>query len=158
SDIVDGSSTETAVDYGGNLYLRVTKRIQPNANPITISSETYSNPDQFNRPQKVTYLDGTVAYTYYGCCGGQTNVGKDGTHTDYIYDALRRQIGVVQTNLGIVTINGLDALGNVLTVTRVGSDDSAILQQSTSYDSAGRIHSQYNPLDGLTTYDYANGG
>ncbi|MCL4181778.1 MAG: hypothetical protein KJ072_29090, partial [Verrucomicrobia bacterium] len=88
----------------GPLIFRGTKDI---ASMIVTSSATYSSLDAFDRPQRVTYLDGTFADTYYSCCGIDQTIDRDGATTQFTYDALGRQ--VTSTRYGITITNILDA-------------------------------------------------
>jgi YD repeat-containing protein len=152
--ILDGTVTTTTVDSGGNLVSRITYNIDPN---VLLVSEQYTNPDSHGRPQRINNLmDGTYTETIYGCCGVSQTRDKEGAITEYEYDALRRQREVRQVSLGITITNDFDAAGNVISVTRLaGNPLTAIVQQRSSYDVAGRLKAQFNVSDGITKYQYS---
>lgn len=145
--IIDGTRTVTIKGSVGQMISRTVWDI---ATGITLESETYSDYDEFNRPQKVTYLDGTESDTTYGCCGVDTTTDKDGVMTEYLYDSLNRQYGYVRN--GIMTENIMDPAGNVVMERRTGTDSSQIVMHTAVYDHAGRTSSETNALNGATVY------
>ncbi|MCL4181754.1 MAG: hypothetical protein KJ072_28970, partial [Verrucomicrobia bacterium] len=105
TNIVAGTRTTSVIDLLGRPVSRTTvEKVTPS---IVLSSETFSLPDDYGRPQRVTYLDGTFAETYYSCCGIDQTIDRDGATTQFTYDALGRQ--VTSTRYGITITNILDA-------------------------------------------------
>ena len=145
--ITDGTRTVTVKGSVGQMISRTVTDI---LSGITVSTETYSNYDEFNRPRRVTYLDGTYSDTTYSCCGVDTTTDRDGVVTQYLYDALKRQDAYVRH--GIMFRNILDAEGRVLVQKRIGTDTSEIVLGQTTYDVAGRVSTEINGLNGTTTY------
>ncbi len=148
NDIIDGTRIVTVKGSVGQLVSRTVIDI---ASGITLSTEDYSsNYDEFNRPQHVTYLDGTSEDTIYDCCGVESTTDRDGVVTTYLYDDLKRQDGFIRH--GITFRNTLDAEGRVLSQKRTGTDNSQITLSQATYDISGRISTEVNGLNGTTTY------
>jgi RHS repeat-associated protein len=145
--IVDGTETITILGPVGQLVSRTQIDI---ASSITTSQETYGEYDEFNRPQSVTYLDGTSNITAYACCGISLTIDRDGVVTYYQYDAAKRQVAT--TRLGVTTTNALDSVGNVLRSVRIGSDSSSVILSQSKYDLSGELVAETNALWGVTTY------
>jgi YD repeat-containing protein len=83
---------------------------------------------------------------------------RDGTLTQYYYDALNRPTVVVNVSLGLTTSNVFNAAGQVLQTLRVGSDGSRVTNSMAVYDLAGQLTAQTNALGGATTYAYGFDG
>src|SRR6267154_4119460 len=115
-----------------------------------IAQSTYSNFDDFGRPGRVTYLDGSYEDTQYACCGIDSTTDRDGVTTTYLRDAAKRQIG--QSRLGILATNLLSPAGQVLKSLRVGTDNSVIVLNQAQYDVAGGLVNETNALSGVTSY------
>src|SRR5258706_6224313 len=147
TNIVDGTKTYTVLGPVGQLISRTVIDI---VSGITNSSEVYSDYDGYNRPRKVSYLDSTSTWTDYGCCGPINETNREGTAIAYYKDALQRQAATQMNN--ITSTNVLDAAGNLLKRTRIGSDGSQITQATNAYDSAGRRVSSTDALGNTTTY------
>ncbi len=152
--IVDGTRTITIKNSVGRIISRTVKDLVASRTPseITLSSETYSDYDEFNRPRRITYLDGTHTETYYGCCGVNTTTDRDGVVTQYIYDALHRQYGYIRN--GIKYENIMNPAGQVIKELRTGSDTppTVVTNRTAGYDLAGRLNSETNALNGKTSY------
>ncbi|MBI2927417.1 MAG: hypothetical protein HYY24_17105 [Verrucomicrobia bacterium] len=151
--ITSGTRTISTNTPAGPLLGVVTKDI---ASGFTLDSRAYSNFDEQGRPTKVTFLDGTFELTSYACCGVDTTTDRDGVTTQYWYDAAKRQ--VASTRLNITSTNLLDAAGNGLVSKRIGSDLSSITNSQAAYDTAGRMTSGINALNGTTTYSETTDG
>ena len=149
--IDDGIKTVTVTGPVGEMISKTTTDI---ASQVTIGSETYGAYDEFDRPQLVTYLDGTSNQTHYACCGLDFTVDRDGVVTQYHYDAIKRQTGY--TRDGVTTSNVLDAAGQVIKTIRIGTDTSQILTEQSRYDLAGVVTSETNALYGGTTFIETN--
>ncbi len=145
--IIDGTQSITVIGSLGQALSRTTVDI---ASGIVVAQETYSNFDQFNCPQRVTYLDGTYRDITYGCCAVDSERDRDGTVTTYTYDALKRLL--TTTRNGITTINNYDAAGNVLSTMRKGTDSTQITLNSATYDLAGRQTHSTDAMNNPTDY------
>ena len=146
-NVLDGTRTVTVQNQNGAI---VSSTIQDKASSITLSSETYSNPDEFGRFRRVTHLDGTYEDTQYACCGLDLTIDRDGVVTQYEYDATGRQ--VASTRLNIKTTNILNSASQVLATKRIGSDGSVITLSQSAYNDAGEVARETNALNGVTTY------
>jgi RHS repeat-associated protein len=154
--VLDGTQTTTTVgDWGQPISVQVLDL----SSQLLTGSDTYGSYDSLRRPLIVTHdLERTTEQYTYSCCGLDTYVDRDGTTNQYFYDAAKRQIASLR--LGILTSNVLDAAGNVLQSIRFGSDGSPVLLSQTAYDYAGRIVSETNALNGVTSHSetYASNG
>jgi len=151
--ITDGTKTVTVTGSVGQLISRTVSDI---ISGVLLSREIYSNYDEFNRPGRVTYLDGTYEDTQYACCGIDSTTDRDGVVTSYWYDDLKRR--TASTRLGITTTNLLDAAGNVLKTTRIGSNNWQIVVQRAGYNLAGERTFVTNALNGVTSFTEAING
>jgi hypothetical protein len=147
--IQNGTQTVTVTGTVGEMISRTVKDITGGTVGITLSSETYSNYDGYQRPQRVTYLDGTYEDTAYGCCGVNTTTDRDGVTTQYLYDSLKRT--VASTRLGITTTNVLDAAGHTVQTRRIGTDGSTNILRSSGYAATGELTSSTNAFNGVTS-------
>lgn len=144
--IIAGTRTVTVKGHVGQLISRTVSDI---ASTLTLATESYSDLDEFNRPRRVDYMDGTFSTTTYGCCGIDSTTDRDGVQTTYLYDGLKRQDGYIQH---LITIrNTLDPEGRILVTKRTGTDSSQIVTYQAKYDLAGRLSSETNALLGRTT-------
>lgn len=147
NSIIDGTRTVTVLGKVGQIFSRAVVDIVTGA---TNSSEYYEDFDNFNRPRKITYLDGTFAWTDHGCCGPVTETNRDGTTIIYYRDALKREVGV-QKN-GIIRSNIFDLAGNIIKKTRTGTNGNTINIGRFSFDSIGRQLASTNAMGDVTTY------
>lgn len=150
SNIVDGTKSIEVVGAVGQLF---SKTIFDIANGILLSSETYGEHDSYNRPRKVSYLDGTHTWTDYGCCGPITETNREGTVIYHYKDALKRHAAVKKND--ITTTNVFDAAGNLLRTMRIGSDASKITNAVHTYDTARRRLTSRDALANTTTFTEA---
>ncbi|MGO8931763.1 MAG: RHS repeat domain-containing protein [Limisphaerales bacterium] len=148
TNIVDGTQTVTLTGPAGELDSRTVVDV---ASTITIVQDTYTYNDNLNQSYTVWHLDGTYESVQYACCGIDTTTDRDGTVTQYSYDALKRQ--AASTRNGITTTNVLDAAGNTLATIRIGTDSSPITLRQHAYDTAGGLVSDTNALNGWTSYN-----
>jgi RHS repeat-associated protein len=161
SYIVDGTSNWTVLNSAGYTVYSVSYDV---ASGIMLSQDTYTNFDDFSRPQQVVHLDGTTNVTQYACCGLDFTTDSDGVQTQYLYDPSKRQIGYhkIYNGSAIAYTNALDAAGRVLQSIRVGTDSTPITTSQSQYDLAGEVISQTNALNGPTarsrTHDGTTGG
>ena len=147
TNIVDGTKSVTVLGAYGQLISKTTTDI---ASVLLTASESYSDFDSFNRPRRVTFIDGTSTWSDYGCCGPITQSNREGTYLTNFLDAARRVAAVKQN--GITQTNVLDPDGRVLQRVRVGSDGSQILQATNGYDLSGRLVLTRDALGNPTTY------
>jgi YD repeat-containing protein len=144
--VVDGTQTVT-IQNGSHLISRTTSDI---GSGLQLSAETVTSSDDFGRPTRIDYSDGTFETLSYACCGLDTQTDVSGIQTVRTYDLLGRVTDVARAGLTSHTV--YDAEGRVLSVSRIGSDNSEIVQQTNAYDLAGRLISSKDPLNRQTTY------
>jgi len=147
TNIVDGSRLVSILGRFGQL---VTVTETDIISGITNFVEFYSDYDAYNRPRKITYMDGTFSWKDSGCCGAETVTNREGTVITYLRDNMKRKTGTKQN--GITTTNVLDAAGNIVRTIRIGSNGTQIVQQSASYDTTGRMVASTNALGAVTSY------
>jgi|GEM_PF-4872593 len=149
--IVDGTQTVTTTDGFGH---QASQTVTDIASGLTISSATTTEIDSYGRPTTITYNDGTTEHTVYGCCGVDSQTGRDGITTSYAYDALSRVHS--ETRNGITQIYTYDPNGNTLKTTKVGTDGTTqIVESQATYDLAGRQITAKDALNYSTTYAYS---
>ena len=147
TNIVDGTKTLTVTGPTGYLISVTAIDI---TSGITNGLETYTDYDPLNRPQRVTFLDGTTMFTVYGCCGAATITNREGTVITYDRDSLQRQVSTTLNS--ITTSNYLDAAGHLIRATRRGSDSTTITNSSATYDNAGNRLTSTDAIGYTTTY------
>jgi RHS repeat-associated protein len=148
TDVVVGTMDVTTTNLTSNSAVGVTTSDIATASQLSYWTATQS--DQWGRPTTIAYSDGTTDYRSYACCGLASETDREGITTSYNYDLAGRLVST--TRAGVTTLNGYDADGRLLTVTRQGSDGSAIVQQTNSYDLAGRKISSADAMGRITTY------
>ena len=147
TDIVDGTTTITVTDPTGNPLSETTSDI---VSGLLLNSSITTEQDEFGRPTRIDYLDGTFTTTTYSCCGIDSQTDREGITTTYTHDALKRVAS--STRVGITTLTSYDAESHALTTTRQGSDNSQIITNTSTYDVAGRLTSSKDTLHQTTTY------
>lgn len=115
-----------------------------------LTSEVATIADSFGRPTRIDHLDGTFELRGYDCCGLDMVTDRQGTSTHFHYNDLA-QIDR-ETRAGIAQQRGLDPDGRLLSVTRIGTDDSEIITESHSYDLSGRLISSRDGMSRETTF------
>jgi RHS repeat-associated protein len=173
-----GSSTLDSVSY----TFDANGRPYSTSMPCSISpAQTCSTPkttqtyDALNRPLQTTDGGGgTVSYSYSGndvlLTMGPAPTGENTKQRQLEYDSLGRLTSVceitsilpgngscAQTNAktGYWTKYSYDALGNLLIVTQNAQASSGSQQTRTyAFDAMGRLTSETNPENGVTTYTY----
>jgi RHS repeat-associated protein len=75
---------------------------------------------------------------------------RDGIESEHAYDELKRRIETTRAGVTIKTV--YDAESQVVKVTRIGSDNSEIVQQHDDFDLAGRLATTTNALNQQTSY------
>jgi RHS repeat-associated protein len=146
-NVVDGQSTTSTTNTQGQ---QVAETVSDVASGLTISSWVATGFDATGRPTRIDYADGTYETRTYACCGLASLRDRGGIVTTYTYDALGRQI--TTTRAGITTQTNYDAAGRVTSRVRIGSDASAMTQETNTYDAAGRQTERRDALSRLTTY------
>lgn len=147
TDIVHGRRTVTFTSASGQLTSETVTDI---ASTLELSSWTATEFDSVNRPTRFDFTDGTYTTRSFACCGLASERDRTGIVTSYTYDALGNQI--TSTRSGITTSTTYDAEGRVKTVTRIGTDSSTQLQETNTYDLAGRLTSRKDALDRETLF------
>jgi RHS repeat-associated protein len=163
-------TTTRTLNSSGSIIGRVEEQVDPLSRMVSrktyhgptgadtlIGEEQYSDPDEFFRPTKVTYLDGTTSVTVkQDCCSAAYSVDRDGLTNTYSYDALKRLVST--TRLGVTTSNLLDAADRVLAQTRRGTNGNLITLRTLGYDAANRIIRETNALAAVTAYSHVVDG
>jgi RHS repeat-associated protein len=156
TNILSGSITITTRGKYGEMQ---TNRTIDIASGITTALEVHSSPDQFARPTRVDYLDGTYrTVSFDDCCALQSETDREGTTSTHYYDNLRRKRATVRA--GITYTNHLDALGRAVAAKRRASNPTEILLRGLAYDAASRTTWSTNALGELTgrAYSYPGAG
>jgi hypothetical protein len=148
--IANGTETVTVLNTAGSPVSHAVRAIVNSTVGTLLSSESYTNFDQFGRPQRVIHLDGTFADTYYACCGVDNTTDRDGVFTQYYYDEMKRRVAT--TRLSITASNLMDAAGRIVKQVRKGSDGTSITLRQAAFDEADRLTAETNALGGVTLY------
>lgn len=149
--IIDGTEEISVFGSVGQMLSDNTVDI---ATGITLSLDIYGNFDTLNRPQQVTHLDGTTEYMQYACCGLDNATDRDGVTTFYTYDAMKRLVATSRLNITTTTV--LDSAGRTVGTVRTGTDASQITLSQSQYDLSGRLTTETNALNGVTSYSYSS--
>jgi RHS repeat-associated protein len=144
--IIDGLRTTTVTNAQG--YEAQSSK-QDVASTLTLEQWVATEFDDFGRPTRMDYADGTYETRSYACCGLSSSRDRQGRVATYEYDALGRAEYV--TRDGITLFTTYDADGRVKSVTRIGTDDSEIVQETNQYDLAGRLYERRDALNRLTS-------
>lgn len=148
--VSSGTSTTAITDIAGNLIAETVSDIESG---LTLSITTVTAHDVFGRPTAIDYNDGTMEAISYGCCGIDSRTDREGITTSYTYDAFKRVLS--ETRAGITTSYTYNAEGQILTRKRTGSDNSQILQETNTYDIAGRLVTNADGFSQTTTHAYS---
>jgi hypothetical protein len=135
TNIVDGTKTISTLGTLGQPLTNRVEAIRPGSTNILLSLDVYSLFDEFQRPQRVTHLDGSYEETYFSCCGVGSTRDRLGVTTYYLTDDLKRATGTQR--LGITTTNVLNAAGWVLETRRIGTNGNTITQARYQYEADG---------------------
>ena len=146
-DIIDGLRTVTLTSAAGQTTSETVTHISSN---LELSSWTATQFDGLNRPTRLDYTDGTFTTRDYACCGLSSTRDRSGLFTSYVYNGLGQQTDI--TSDGITIHTTYDADGRVKSVTRLGTDNSSMVQSTSVYDIAGRLIEQRDALNRLTTF------
>lgn len=147
SSVIDGTKSVTVVDHAGRDILSESTDC---ASDLRLSRMEQSVFDDFGRPTRSEYLDGSSTTTVYGCCGPDTVTDRDGIQTQYLYDDLKRVSYEIRA--GITTHYTYDVDGNVTSTVRIGSDNSQITLLTAAFDDRGRLLSSTDALSHTTTF------
>jgi RHS repeat-associated protein len=159
SYIVDGNLTMTVLNQGGNQISQQTYDVASN---LLTSAATTLATDTRGRPTLLQYLDGTTETTVYGCCGISSFTDREAITTSYTYDPYTKQV-IDITRAAITTQSTFDAAGNLMQTTRIGTDNSQIVQNASTFDTARRQTSSTPASNGsglnqtITNWDYFDG-
>jgi len=150
TNILCGTVTTTVVGLGAQVLTNTVVYKASGVSDIVMDQDIYTYLDARNRSYQIAHLDGTTEQFNYACCGLDSQVNRDGTTTDYLYDALQRQIGSVVN--GITLTNQFEATGSTLVTARVSTNGSHIYITRSAFDLAARPVKETNALSGVTTY------
>lgn len=145
--VVSGTKTVTTEDLFGHLQSKVITDVASN---LVLSSGAATTFDSFGRATRIDYTDGTFETFSYACCGLESTTDREGVSTTFIYDDLGRVARA--TRAGIATLTSYDPDGRVLTVSRQGTDNSIIVQQTNTFDLAGRQTTTKDALNRTTSF------
>ena len=109
--------------------------------------------DEFSRPKRIEYLDGTYEEFSYDCCGLAYVVDREGVTTDYFHDGLNRVTYTQRNN--VHSGQDYDSAGRITERWReaAGQPSSRIALALYEYDTAGRLERERNGYeDGWTSY------
>ena len=154
TDVIAGTEVVTVTNLTSNSAVSVTT--SDIASGAQLSFWTATQTDQWGRPTTIAYSDGTTDTRTYACCGLGSETDKEGITTNYNYDLAGRLIST--TRAGITILDSYDPAGRLLTVTRQGSDGSQIVQQTNTYDLAGRKISSTDALNRTTGFSQSLDG
>ena len=102
----------------------------------------------------MSILDGTTESMQYACCGLDNATDRDGVTTFYTYDAMKRLVATSRLNITTTTV--LDSAGRTVATVRTGTDASQITLSQAQYDLSGRLTTETNALNGVTSYSYSS--
>ncbi|MBL9170605.1 MAG: RHS repeat-associated core domain-containing protein [Verrucomicrobiales bacterium] len=145
TNIVRGRKTITVA---GPCSERLSKTVIDMESGITVDSEVYSEFDSQFRPKKTTYLDGTISWTDYGCCGPINSTNRDGVVITFEKDALSRTTSTKAN--GIVMTNLLDSAGRRFAEGRWSSAGVFVQLGSRKFNSRGEVTNETNALSQVT--------
>ena len=125
---------------------------------------------QGNTNYEIDPNDAVTYYTYDPNSNRLTWIQPDGNEADYTYDAVNRQVKMVQVQTGDTTTTTYDAVGNIASVTqpnqnvtaymydqlnrRISESDTAGQVSTTSYDPVGNVVGTTDGDGNLTAYTY----
>jgi len=153
--ITNGTQTTTVV---GNWGETLSVQVEDLSSSLPLGEEDYTYADDLKRSYTVTHADNTAETFTYSCCGLDTYRDRDSVTTHYFYDDAKRR--TASRRLDILTTNVLDAAGRVLQTMRYGSNGPPIVLSQAAYDLAGRVTSETNALNGVSSHSetFGSGG
>ncbi len=125
-----GKTWTYTYDANGNLATHTDAKGQ-------VTTYTY---DALNRLTRRTFAHGTTAEFTYDAAGNVLTASDDDSDYSFTYDALRRETGYTDENLGLGVTYEYDAVGRLVRKTSPGS-----LVVQYEYDAAGRRTSVTGP-------------
>ncbi|MDX2119001.1 MAG: RHS repeat-associated core domain-containing protein [Planctomycetota bacterium] len=115
--------------------------------------------DPFGRPTVFQSIDGAQeALAYSDCCGSGTTTDALGVITVTQKDEFGRVASTTQnfgTAAQLTTLYTYDALDRVIKTSRIGADNSVMVQSEVGYDAVGREAWTADQLGNITNYSYA---
>lgn len=159
--VVHGFFIERETDSAGREISRERSYIASGGSPLLIEFHQAVDFDTQGRATEIVYGDGTTVTRQYGCCGLQSETGRDGLTTLYQRDehgrAFRTETWSGSTFLGAIE-ERFDARGRVVRRTRIGEDDTAeIVERQMSYHTNGELAWERDALDRLITHSTDHG-
>lgn len=149
--VLSGTRWETLSDSFGRTLGQITTDI---ATSSTLESYVITETDDFGRHTRIDYADGTFELSDYACCGLASTTDRQGVTTHYEYDPLGRLERT--TRHGLTARYTYDAAGRRLKTIRIGTDESEIIVEDNTYDTAGRIIETRDALHRPTTTAHEN--
>lgn len=154
--VVHGYFVEREEDSAGRELRRERSYLASGGSPLLIEFHQAVDFDDQGRATEIIYGDGTMATRQYGCCGLQSETGRDGLTTIYQRDehgrVFRTETWSGSTFLGAIE-ERFDARGRVVRRTCVGEDDTAeIVEWQKSYHTNGELAWQRDALDRLISH------
>lgn len=193
TSVTDARGNITSYEYDAQGRTQTVKyKPAGRANPITLSSYVYDNIgrlagqtdmvgypllfeyDDLNRRVKTTYPDNSTSLNNYSCCTLDSTTARDGSTTQYTYDAMKRVTSIVSPGAQVLNYS-YDKVGNLIELhfgrgegvrwefdaanrmtAKVYPDGT---RQSYSYDAAtGRPISSTDAQNRTTIYEYDTSG
>lgn len=154
--VVHGFLTEREEDSAGREQRRERFYLADGDSPLLIEFSQAVDFDDQGRATEIVDGDGTTVTRQYGCCGLQSETGRDGLTTVYQRDeqgrVFRTETWSGSTFLGAVE-ERFDARGRVVRRTRIGEDDAAeIIEYQAGYHTNGELAWERDALDRLVTH------
>ncbi len=149
--ITTGEQSVTVTNSFGQTISSDLVRIDATPANLLLESWLVTETDDFGRPERIDYTDGTYTTRTYACCGLSSERDRKGNTATYTYDDLGRR--ETQTSNGLTLKTTYDAASNVRKVIRypAGTPASALTVSETDYDLAGRVTATRDPLNRETT-------
>ena len=147
--VTAGTRSVTVTDSFGRTVSQSTTDI---ATSTLLEAYVVTTRDTAGRATRTDYADGTFTLSSYACCGLDSSTDRQGVTTSYVYDPLGRLERT--TSQGKTTRYTYDAAGRRLKTIRIGTDNSEITLEDTTYDDAGRPTLSKDALSRSTIYSY----
>ena len=151
--VIDGIRTTTRTAASGYPVFRSSVDI---VSGVTLELETTTHTDDYGRPTRIDYNDGTYLLRTYACCGLASEISRDGAVTTHSYDTIGRRLSTSVN--GITTLFTYDAAGRLLATTRRGSDGSEITVEINAFDASDFRTSTRDALGRVTSFSRAPSG
>jgi RHS repeat-associated protein len=154
--VTAGTRSVTVTDSFGRTVSQSTTDI---ATSTLLEAYVVTTRDTAGRATRTDYADGTFTLSSYACCGLDSSTDRQGVTTTFVYDPLGRLERT--TSQGKTTRYTYAAAGRRLKTIRIGTDNTEITLEDTTYDDAGRPTLSKDALGRATSYSYlypAGGG